>query len=987
MQDNSLRRLAYCCGISGAAALLHELVWTRRLEALVGGSTQTAGLVLAMTLAGMALGAWFSGSHPRPRLSGAREYALWESLVAVHGALLPLGLWLLASLPFGQGWAHFETEQTLRTVLGCLLLLPGAFALGASFPPLLRHASTKNQAGDLAHLYGWNTLGASLGVLAGGFVLLPRFGTAGTHALAVLASLLAAFLAPSISAPEISEPCTASRRPPQRRIPWSSLALYGFFGLTTLSLEVLFHRLAGLWMGGSSYAFTSVLALFLVGMALGSALVSQLAPRPRRANLALGFTRFLVALWLVAFLWIARDLPLTMARVLPYGGGDFAWLLGSQVLGLAALLLPGSLLLGAGLPLLVAGLETRSTRELSAWTGKLYAANALGCVLGALGTSHVLLPCFGLRASFVGLLGLEFGIALVLLLPRVRREVLPAVFLLTFLALGTLPSWDLSMVTSAPYVYAQGYQEAEGQGAKLEELVHQGTLLFQRDGAYASTSVREFSGGSRVLQINGKTDASTHLDRFTQEALAVLPGLLHPEAKEALVVGLGSGLTAKSFLDLSVERVDVLEIAPEVVEAASKLYPDQELPWEDQRCRLIVEDARSWIRFSGESYDVIASEPSNPWVAGMAPLFTREYFERARNALKPGGLMVQWIQGYQIEPEDFASVVASFREVFPQALLFTGRFRTDFLLVGRKGEHPGRIQIDQAFEGKTPFPGWDRETFLTAFQGGPKTLAKLSAGAKILTEDDPALEFSAPRGLVRDQIDAVRDLVQEAFVPEDRTWIGASLEDLARREASLSLQGQLRELERAVDALDWARARKELAALPQKVRSQPALEDLVARMEWAEVEALAESKSPRIQAALEAFVEAHPTHQLGRYQRGVQRARSGKLAEALEDFEALYHGGYRGRVFLTQLSQLYHRQKRYPEASRTFLESLAETRPSAEEWKILGELFKDQGDLKRAAFAWKKSLDQDPNQPELTELFQLYMRVTDGDIAAGLAEE
>jgi spermidine synthase len=315
------------------------------------------------------------------------------------------------------------------------------------------------------------------------------------------------------------------------------------------------------------------------------------------------------------------------------------------------------------------------------------------------------------------------------------------------------PPWDRSLLASGGYLYAQYVPK----DLDLVPLLRAGTLLYYREGASATVSVKRLTG-TLTLAVDGKTDASNRGDMLTQKLIAHLPLLLHENPREVAIVGLGSGVTAGAALRHPIARADVLEISPEVVEAASFFDAENHRALDDPRTRLIVGDGRSHLQLTSRRYDVIVSEPSNPWIAGVAALFTREFFAAAADRLAPGGIIAQWANAYNISDRDLRAIVATFRSVFPDATVWLVG-GDDVLLIGSRAGGPPLEARLAGIGAHWSRPGVAADlaersvlepfSLLSMYAGGPAELDSYSGGAEILSDDRMTLEFSAPRELQR----------------------------------------------------------------------------------------------------------------------------------------------------------------------------------------------------------------------------------------------
>jgi spermidine synthase len=524
----------------------------------------------------------------------------------------------------------------------------------------------------------------------------------------------------------------------------------GLSGAASLALQVIWTRLAASILGPTTYAFSAVVAVFVGGLAVGSAIGVRLAVRSRQPMLGLALCVLAsVALAAAAASGVDRAL-LVMIGVVAGEGVSFSSVLIRQALLLTLLLAPMAIAFGAAFPFAVAAGTNRDEIVVSD-LGLIYAVNTCGAIAGALVTGFVLIDSFGLHntirivtivvAAGVGALLVVTGI-------RGRSRILSYGACAVVIVMGLfLPAWNQPLLASGVYKYA-----SDIAGSDVETWLTSSRLLYYREGATATVAVRE-SLGTRSLSIDGKVDASNGADMLTQKLLAHLPLLLHPNPRRVAIVGLGSGVTVGAALEHPITSVDVLEISPEVVEASRLFESENQRALADPRTRLIIGDGRLHLRLSRSPYDVIVSEPSNPWIAGVASLFTREFFEMARANLTPGGVLCQWAHTYDMSDEDLRSIVATFLSVFPNGALWQIG-KGDVLLLGaaesldrplgeiaRHWARPGVVDDLNGVGVREPFG------LLSMFVAEGQTLARYAGGARIQTDDRSELAFSGPRSI------------------------------------------------------------------------------------------------------------------------------------------------------------------------------------------------------------------------------------------------
>ncbi len=444
-------------------------------------------------------------------------------------------------------------------------------------------------------------------------------------------------------------------------------------------------------------------------------------------------------------------------------GADFGSVVRLQVTLIAALLLPMTVAFGAAFPLAVA-LAARTDDSVAADVSLVYAANTLGAIAGALAGGFWLVPALGLEGSVRAAAGLATAGFVVV------AAAYAATFAQKAMAVGAagaaagaiwlLPHWDRALVSSGAYKYAALLPDEH-----REALLGAGTLLYYREGAASTVSVRR-TAGVTMLAIDGKVDASNGGDMLTQRLLAHLPLLLHEAPRRVGIIGLGSGVTLASALRHPVERVDVIEISPEVVDASAFFVRENRDALRDPRARLVVGDGRTHLALGRETYDVLISEPSNPWMAGIAALFTREFFEAAKSRLAPGGLLCQWAHTYDIRDADLRSIVATFSAVFPDVMLFLVG-EGDVLLVGSREPLGPRLDVVRAAwarPGVAPDLGDvevnSPDVLISLAAGARADLERYSSGAVLQRDDRLSLEFSGPRGLYGEASDGAARMLR-----------------------------------------------------------------------------------------------------------------------------------------------------------------------------------------------------------------------------------
>jgi spermidine synthase len=764
-----------CFFLSGATGLVYEVLWIRLLGLVFGHTVFAVTTVLTAFMAGLGLGSWIFGRVADRHLRPLRLYGLLELGVGVVCLLVPLALpgveALYRALARGLGLSFFAFSLA-QFVLILALFLPPTTLMGATLPILSRVFATEARTlgRRVGLLYALNTLGAVVGTALAGYVLLPGLGMQATLRLAASVNLAIGALIVladwrlAAPAPAATPPAAAWEPPGEPPSVDATLAAAGLAvaGAASMIYEVAWTRALSLVIGSSTYAFTAMLLAFLLGLALGSALFSRFFGARRLGAAVFGYLQLGVGVAALATLPLFERLPDLVIRALSVSLSPAFVLLVEVTLAVAAMLAP-TLLIGAGFPCAVQ-VAARNPGRVAGDVGRLYAINTLGAIGGTVVAGFALVPLAGVQGAVKTAIVLDLVLGLVVVLaarriqPEWRWQWLGALTLAGVIVVGLVrvPGWSPAVMAAGAAVYARQYQRFAGHGG-VARATADGEVLLYRDGLTATVSVHR-EGPTTFLRVNGKTDASNGVDMHMQLMLGHLPLLLHPEARSALVIGLGSGVTAGAVAAHPVTRVDVVEIEPTVVEAAGFFQRENRDALRDRRVHLAIGDARNVLLASERWWDVIVSEPSNPWIGGVATLFSTEFYSLARSRLLPGGVMVQWIDGYAIRPEDFKMIVRSFRTAFPATTVWHAHGVADFILMGSAEPRAFDLARVQAALDASPALREDfarlgfrgPSAFLADFLLAEPDTARLTLGADLNTDDRLPLEFSAPRSLHRD---------------------------------------------------------------------------------------------------------------------------------------------------------------------------------------------------------------------------------------------
>lgn len=754
--------------LSGAAGLVYQVVWGRLLVLVFGSTTIAVTTVLAVFMGGLAFGGALGGRVVARIRRPLAVYAAIETVVAAYAVAIP---WLLtAVVPVYQLlWSRVAESSVLvlgaRVVLVAAILAVPTVLMGATLPVISRAVAggTASVVGRVAALYAANTAGAIAGAVGTGFVLLPAIGVTLTIYVAAAGNLIAAAAAWMLSRRGLETEREAGSpergaaiptdRPTDRRV---AVAL-GVSGAAALINEVVWSRALSLVLGSSVYAFSAMLATFLSGLAAGAAcgtwLVRRLRPRPA----VLGAVQLGVAISSLVTLALLGQLPLALiaaVRSLRSLGPD-AIAVVQFALSFLVMFAPT---FGFGLVFPVAlHLAARDPSAIGAVVGRLYAVNTAGAIAGAVLAGFVFVPFFGVRTSLLiaAAACLALGVWLITVDRTVPRRVtlgsLLGVSAVVVVMVASIPPWSATLMSSGVYWNLPRYLAiAEREGVEgVKARLRRGETVYEREGLTATVVVTHSDEDGRLLTINGRTESGDPFMR-TQVAIGHWPLWFARSADRVLVIGLGSGATTGSVLRYPVGRVDVVELERAVIEASGWFEPENGRPLADSRVRVWPEDGRNFLLLSPDRYDVIISQPSLPWVAGAATLFTEEFFAVAASRLQPGGVFGQWVTADAMGREDLRAVLAAFARSFPFFVVLEPT-AGDVFFVGSPSPltlAPGRIAAafaDPAIAAdlqRVDFFG-PRDLYATVV-GHNGTITRLLEEATPNRDDNVAVEFSGP---------------------------------------------------------------------------------------------------------------------------------------------------------------------------------------------------------------------------------------------------
>jgi spermidine synthase len=827
---------------SGCSALVYEIVWLQLLQLVIGSSAISLAVLLGTFMGGMCLGSLLLPRILSPRFHPLRVYAALEVGIGIIGLVVLFGMPSLGRFYMsmvGSGW----TGIMLRGVVCGLCLLPPTMLMGATLPAIARivpqqEFENKLDAPGVSWLglfYGGNIAGAVFGCLLAGFYLLRVYDMATGVYFAATLNAIVALIALGIAAatPYVPEErrgegargrgsdeegensgglqveskavhCSPSRPLPPSPVlsSWPVYVAIALSGAGALAAEVIWTRLLSLLLGGTVYTFSIILAVFLAGLGLGSAVGSTLARRSTRPRVLLGGCQWLLA---AAIAWTAYML----AHSLPYWPinpslSSSPWL--NFQLDLVRCLwaiLPATFLWGASFPLALAAVAEPG-QDPGRLVGGVYAANTIGAIVGALAASLLLIQWLGTQHGQRLLIGLSLISAMLLLAPLLwpfrqidtsqgisKKASLKIVGVLTLLAAVGVPGFLAWAISESPW-------ELVAFGRYLLTYQNQWSRLYVGEGMNSSVAVTEV-GDVRNFHVSGKVEASTDpTDMRVQRMLGHIPALLHPRPRSVLVVGCGAGVTAGSFVTYpDIERIVICEIEPLVPQVVASYFAKENYDVvHDPRVEIVFDDARHYILTTREKFDIITSDPIHPWVKGSATLYTKEYFELCQEHLNPNGLITQWVPLYETTGEVVKSEIATFFDIFPQGTIWANSKDGqgyDLMLLGQVeptkinvDELQGRLeQSDRAAVAKSlddvGFSG--TVSLFKTYAGRASNLQAWLARAEINRDSNLRLQYLAGMGLHVNQSKSIYDeITSYRRFPED-VFVGSGMRNTALRWA------------------------------------------------------------------------------------------------------------------------------------------------------------------------------------------------------------
>jgi spermidine synthase len=787
---------------SGCAALIYEIVWFQLLQLVIGSSAVSIGVLLGTFMGGMCLGSLFLPRVISPREHPLRVYAFLELGIGLCGLLLLFGMPLLGGLYFHWGGGGV-TGILLRGVAASICLLPPTLAMGATLPAMSRWVeSTPEGVSWLGFFYGGNIGGGVIGCLLAGFYLLrvhdTAFATFVAVGLNVLVAGLALLIAKTTPYENVAPPVPLERASGA----WAVYVSIGLSGFTALSAEVIWTRILSLLFGATVYTFSLILAVFLLGLGIGSSIGSTIAGRITRPRLALGWCQMLLC---VAMAWTAYMLTQSLPfwPINPSISTDPWYNFQLDFVRCLWAVLPGAILWGASFPLALASVATGG-KDPGRLVGGVYAANTLGAIIGSVTASLLLVVWLGSQRAQQVLVIVSAVSALVMLesaaadaeSKKTRFQFAGTILLAAAMGGAVLLARTIHPIP--PVLVAYGRYAATRIG--------EGDIFYVGEGWNASVAVSRLSSGVLNYHNAGKVQASSEpQDMRLQRMLGHMTTLIPKNPESVLVIGCGAGVTAGAVsVDPNVKRLTIAEIEPLVPRVVSRYFAQYNFDVvANPKTHVVLDDARHYLLTTSEKFDAITSDPLDPWVKGAAMLYTKEFFETVKDHLKPGGAVTLFVQLYESNTAAVKSEIATFLDVFPGGVVWGNTNNGagyDLVLLGQA--EPTRIDVE-AVQRHLSEPGMAPVThslgevgmfsaidLFSNYAGMKSDLGPWLADAAINRDRNLRLQYLAGMGFNLYQSEAIyADMLQYSRWPND-LFIGSDATKQQLRSAILRMQGK-----------------------------------------------------------------------------------------------------------------------------------------------------------------------------------------------------
>lgn len=771
---------------SGACSLIYETVWLRELRLVFGASTMASAAVVACFIGGLGAGGLVFGRRADAHARPLAMYATLEAGIAASTAITPLLLVIVRGAYIAMGGTTTLGAvggSVVRLLLSALVFALPTVLMGGTLPAVSRAVESVDDRGRrvVALLYGVNTLGAVIGCMASTFALFEVFGTRLTLWIACLVNALVAVAARSLSrsapaaAPRAAREATRVAR--SRKVPaWFTLSAAAIAGFVFGLMELVWYRMLGPLLGGTVFTFGLILAQALLGIGIGGIAYSIRGSAREATVRGFAWTCLLEAACVGLPYALGDRLAILAAMLRPLGGLSFGLQVASWSIVAGIVVLPAAIASGVQFPLLIA-LLGRGDEEVGRDVGLAYATNTLGAIAGSLAGGFGMVPALSAPGCWRLVVWILLALGAVAIAFDARKRPIAAIApslagvaaLLSIRATGPTAAWRHSPI-GAGRVDASALRSPNG--ARAWANLRRRSIGWEADGRESSVGI-DYEAGLAFV-INGKNDGNARTDAGTAVMAGIVGAMLHPHPTSAMVIGLGTGESAGWLAAIdSVTDVDVAELEPAILEVARRSDVANHGALENPKVHVTIGDARELLTVSKRKYDLVASEPSNPYRAGIASLFTQTYYEAVASRLAANGIFLQWLQGYEVDAQTVRTVYATLASVF--AHVETWELGAgDMLLVSSRDpiiHDAARMRARMAVEPYRSALAWtwravDLETFLSHFVAAEGLARKVAAeeAPNVNTDDRNLVEFGFARsvgtGLARFEIGDVRDVAR-----------------------------------------------------------------------------------------------------------------------------------------------------------------------------------------------------------------------------------
>ncbi len=927
-------------------------------------------------MGGLALGSYFGGKWIDRGYNPLTAYALLEAAIGIYCVLIPhLIDWahpIFQAIYLHSGESFTQASIFRFLVCGSILIIPTTL-MGATLPVLSKFVSTDESfiGRDVGTLYSLNTFGAVCGALGSVFLFMRVWGLESTIYFAAALNVgiaLVIFVVFKPGALKLSENNPSAVAPSSGKS-FSSrviflLICFAASGVCALIYQVAWNRILSLLLGSSVYAFSLILTIFILGLALGTVCFARLEHRFKDPMKVFGLLQLGIAVSALLALPLFGDIPFINRWVYANWGSEFGLIQWTNFLIIFCLLVVPTFFMGGQFPIIIK-LIARDISTLGHNVGQVYASNTVGTIVGSFLGGFLLVPWLGIQTTVILAVLVNLAIGLVLLASceslrsNIKHYGLPLIALAILWQASAVKAWDHAVISSGSFM-----------PYRIEDLSHaeakSNRILFYKEGVHTTVTTELSVSGNIFLKVNGKTDASLALDMRTQLLSGYLPMFFHANPKSALVIGQGSGITLGAVEQFPVESIDLVEISSTVIEGSRFFSPFNHHALDDNRVNLILEDGRNHVALSGKKYDVIVSEPSNPWISGVGVLFTLDFFKLLKANLNDDGIACIWVHT-NMSPESFKSIIRSFHEEFPYVTMWESIVGDDYLLIGSPSELKlSYEQVEHHLRDETKGQDLrsievhnvrDLMSLMAMNQAG---ISAFSRGAPIHTDDNSLLEFSAPKYIYRDERDVlVRQLTP--FIKIDDSILTFTDTDDERRDRILK---EIRSVSRSESQIN-------------EIKKNASIDNLLNSGE----DAFNRGQAGRALAFYEEILRIDPNHVLAWFNKGNVFHSLKQYEEALQAFDkTLSINPYYvfGNVALAKV----HLANSQPEKAIDILQPLFKWYPGDTEVRFyLGLAYAMLKNVEQSIVQFEFSVDHNPDYAPAHYYLGLQQTKRDGKIA------